>query len=277
MDRIATPRHYLMCKPTFFEVSYEINPWMDTTVATDAGLAVAQWEVLRDTYLSWGHTLDFIDPVDGLPDMVYAANGATVVDGLVYSAKFRYTERQPEGPLYQKWFADAGFVTHTAAEINEGEGDILMVGDDILAGWGFRTDLASHAELAQLTGRTVVSLELVNPHYYHLDTALTVLDADPAHPLVAYHPPAFSPASQQVLAERYPDALHIDEADAQHLGLNAVSDGLNVVIAPGATGLAAALRERGFRPHAVDTSELLKGGGGAKCCTLEIRGTADAR
>jgi len=277
MDRIATPRHYLMCKPTFFEVSYEINPWMDVTVATDAELAVAQWEVLRDTYLSWGHTLEFIDPVPGLPDMVYAANGATVIDGLVYSAKFRYAERAPEGPLYQKWFADAGFVTHTAAEVNEGEGDILMVGDDILAGWGFRTDIASHAELARLTGRTVVSLELVNPHYYHLDTALTVLDSDPAHPLVAYHPAAFSPASQQVLAERYPDALHIDDADAGHLGLNAVSDGLNVVVAPGAVGLAAALRERGFRPHPVDTSELLKGGGGAKCCTLEIRTAADAR
>ncbi|WP_372594500.1 dimethylarginine dimethylaminohydrolase family protein, partial [Actinotalea sp.] len=164
-----------------------------------------------------------------------------------------------------------------AAETNEGEGDILKVGDDILAGWGFRTDIASHAELAGLTGRTVVSLELVNPHYYHLDTALTVLDPDPAHPVIAYHPAAFAPASQQVLAERYPDALHIDDADAQHLGLNAVSDGLNVVIAPGATGFAAALRERGFRPHAVDTSELLKGGGGAKCCTLEIRGTAAAR
>ncbi len=271
MDRIATPRHYLMCKPTFFEVSYEINPWMDVTVATDADLAVAQWEVLRDTYLSWGHTLEFIEPVAGLPDMVYAANGATVIDGLVYSARFRYAERAPEGPLYQKWFADAGFVTHTAAEINEGEGDILMVGDAILAGWGFRTDIASHAELARLTGREVVSLELVNPHYYHLDTALTVLDSDPAHPLVAYHPPAFSPASQQVLAERYPDALHIDDADAGHLGLNAVSDGLNVVVAPGAVGLAAALREHGFHPVAVDTSELLKGGGGAKCCTLEIR------
>lgn len=271
MDRIATPRHYLMCKPTFFEVSYEINPWMDVTVATDADLAVAQWEVLRDTYLSWGHTLEFIEPVAGLPDMVYAANGATVIDGLVYSARFRYAERQPEGPLYQKWFADAGFVTHTAAEINEGEGDILMVGDAILAGWGFRTDIASHGELARLTGREVVSLELVNPHYYHLDTALTVLDSDPAHPLVAYHPAAFSPASQLVLADRYPDALHIDDADAQHLGLNAVSDGLNVVVAPGAVGLATALRERGFRPVAVDTSELLKGGGGAKCCTLEIR------
>ncbi|MDO8121612.1 arginine deiminase-related protein [Isoptericola sp. b490] len=271
MTRTATPRHYLMCRPTYFEVSYEINPWMDTAIETDAAVAVRQWEALRDAYLAWGHTVEYIDPIPGLPDMVYAANGATIVDGLVYSAKFRHPERQPEGPAYQKWFADAGFVTHTAEQVNEGEGDMLVVGDVILAGTGFRTDRAAHRELADLSGREVVTLELVNPHFYHLDTALTVLDADPAHPLIAYHPEAFSPASQAVLAERYPDAIHVAASEAAHLGLNAVSDGLHVVVAPRATGFAEQLRERGFEPHPVDTTELLKGGGGAKCCTLEIR------
>ena len=269
--RTSTPRHYLMCKPTFFEVSYEINPWMDVTRETSAELAVQQWEVLHQTFLDWGHTVELIDPIPGLPDMVYAANGATVVDGLVYSAKFRYPERAAEGPAYEKWFADHGYVTQTAEEVNEGEGDILMVGDVILGGSGFRTDPASHGELARLTGREVLTLELVNPHYYHLDTALTVLDSDPAHPLIAYYPPAFSPASLALLEERYPDAIIATDADAGHLGLNAVSDGRRIVVAPGALHFAQALRERGFEPHPVDTSELLKGGGGAKCCTLEIR------
>ena len=270
--RTSTPRRYLMCPPTHYTVSYEINPWMDRRIATDADLAVRQWETLRDLYLSWGHQVDLIDAAPGLPDMVYAANGATVVDGLVYSARFRYAERAPEGPLYQKWFADAGFVTHTAAEVNEGEGDILLVGDVLLAGSGFRTDPAAHRELAALTGRDVVTLELVNPHYYHLDTALTVLDADPAQPLVAYYPPAFSARSLAELHERYPDAVLATDDDAAVLGLNAVSDGRRVAMTPAAVDLAEALRERGFEPHPVDTSELLKGGGGAKCCTLEIRG-----
>ncbi|NTW41358.1 MAG: N-dimethylarginine dimethylaminohydrolase, partial [Cellulomonadaceae bacterium] len=105
MTRIATHRRFLMCSPRFFEVSYEINPWMDVTRATDTARAVAQWKVLYDTYIEWGHTVDLIEPIPGLPDMVYAANGATVVDGLVYSAKFRYPERAAEGPAYQKWFA----------------------------------------------------------------------------------------------------------------------------------------------------------------------------
>ncbi|WP_225755176.1 dimethylargininase [Actinotalea sp. Marseille-Q4924] len=271
VERASTPRRYLMCRPEHYTVSYEINPWMDVTRFTDRDLAVQQWETLYRTYLDWGHAVDLIDPIPGLPDMVYAANGATVVDGVVYSARFRYAERAPEGPAYEQWFADAGFTTRTAREINEGEGDILAVGDVLLAGYGFRTDRASHGELAELVGREVVSLELVNPHYYHLDTALAVLDSDASHPLVAYYPAAFSEESRTLLAAMYSDAIIATDRDADALGLNAVSDGRRVVLAPGAVDLAAELRARGFEPHAVDTSELLKGGGGAKCCTLEIR------
>lgn len=266
-----TRRHYLMCEPTHYTVSYEINPWMDSTRYTDAGLAVQQWQVLKEAFESFGHVVETIEPIPGLPDMVYAANGATVVDGLVYSAAFRYPERQPEGPAYEKWFADHGYVTHTAEQVNEGEGDILGVGDVLLAGTGFRTDRAAHDEIARVTGREVVSLELVDAHYYHLDTALAVLDSTTGREQVAYYPPAFSDSSRAELERRYPDAVIASEADAACLGLNAVSDGLNVVVAPGAVDLAAQLTARGFRPHPVDTSELLKGGGGAKCCTLEIR------
>ncbi|KQY42836.1 dimethylargininase [Cellulomonas sp. Root137] len=266
-----TDRRYLMCEPVHYTVSYEINPWMDKTRFTDADLAVRQWRTLRDTYLDLGHTVETIDPIPGLPDMVYAANGATVLDGVVYSAKFRYAERQPEGPAYQKWFADRGYVTHTAAETNEGEGDLLVVGDLVLAGTGFRTERSAHAELQELFGRPVISLDLVSPHYYHLDTALAVLSSDPADPQIAYFPPAFSAGSRAVLQQLFPDAVEATERDAVALGLNAVSDGYNVVVAPGAVDLAAAIAERGYNPIPVDTSELLKGGGGAKCCTLEIR------
>jgi len=289
--RPGQPRHYLMCRPTYFTVSYEINPWMDRRTPVDTPLAVAQWERLRDTYRDLGHVVETIEPVPGLPDMVYAANGATVVDGLVYSARFTHPERAPEGPAYLKWFADHGYVTHLAEHVNEGEGDLLVAGDVVLAGTGFRTDRAAHAEAAALWGREAVTLELVDPRFYHLDTALTVLRGndggappDGAHPAlagggvdVAYFPPAFSPAAQEVLRERFPDALLATEEDAVVLGLNAVSDGTHVVHAPRAERFAAALRERGYETLGVDTSELLRGGGGAKCCTLEVREPAGAR
>ncbi|MPV48594.1 N-dimethylarginine dimethylaminohydrolase [Pseudactinotalea sp. HY160] len=256
-----------MCRPTHYTVCYEINPWMDSARPTATALAIEQWERLRSTYLDLGHTVELIDPLPGCPDMVYAANGATVVDGVAYAANFRYEQRRPEAPAYLKRLADLGFAPAAAEFVNEGEGDMLFTGTYVLAGTGFRSEPAAHRELQEAIGRPVITLELVNPRYYHLDTALAVLTGD----LIAYYPPAFTPGSRAVLEHLFPDAIIAGEADAAVLGLNAVSDGEHVVVAPRATRLAAQFAERGLEPIPVDTSELLKGGGGAKCCTLELR------
>jgi N-dimethylarginine dimethylaminohydrolase len=260
-------KRFLMCRPTYFAVDYVINPWMDTSVPVDTKLAITQWTALRDTYRSLGHRVDEIDAVPGLHDMVFAANGATVVDGIVYGAQFRYPQRAPEAPAYLNWLADAGFETHEAKERNEGEGDLLLTRRFLLAGTGFRTDLAAHAEAQELFGHPVITLQLVDPRYYHLDTALAVLGED----TIAYLPEAFSLSSQRVLAQLFPDAIVAAPADAAVLGLNAVSDSHHVILPLQAKGLARQLAERGFEPVPVDLSELLKAGGGPKCCTLELR------
>ena len=268
VQRTATRRRYLMCAPEYFDVTYAINPWMSLDSQADAALAVQQWNDLRAAYLQLGHQVDLIAPQPGLPDMVFAANGGLVVDGRALGASFSHVERQAEGPAYLEWFSSNGFRSvHDPAEVNEGEGDLLTVGDVILAGTGFRTTPAAHAEVARVFGREVVTLHLVDPRFYHLDTALSVLDDE----TIAYYPGAFSTASQELLRRRYPDAIIATEADAAVLGLNAVSDGYNVVLTKHASQLAEALRDRGFHPIGVDLSELLKAGGGAKCCTLEIR------
>jgi N-dimethylarginine dimethylaminohydrolase len=263
----ATRRRYLMCRPTYFAVEYRINPWMDPTAPYDTGLAVEQWNNLRQTFVDLGHTVDEIDPVPGLPDMVFAANGATVVDSTVLTVQFRHPQRADEAPAYRGWFERAGFAVHEAKHINEGEGDLLLAGDFLLAGTGFRTVQAAHAQAQELFGRPAVTLHLVDPAYYHLDTALCVLDER----TVAYLPEAFSPGSRAVLRRLFPDAVLASPADAAVLGLNAVSDGRHVVLPAQATGLAAALRDRGYEPIGIDLSELRKAGGGPKCCTLEVR------
>jgi N-dimethylarginine dimethylaminohydrolase len=74
-----------------------------------------------------------------------------------------------------------------------------------------------------------------------------------------------------VLRERFPSAILVTEEDAAVLGLNSYSDGYNVVIASRAKDFERQLRERGYNPIGVDLSELLLGGGGVKCCTLELR------
>jgi N-dimethylarginine dimethylaminohydrolase len=266
-ERTATQRRYLMCEPQFFAVQYAINPWMDPSVPVDTELAVRQWRGLVDTYRRLGHDVSQIEPVEGLPDMVFAANGATVANNRVYGAKFLHAERAAEGPAYLRWFRAAGFDAHDAQFVNEGEGDLLVAGSRLLAGTGFRTDPAAHAEAGKFLGLPVVTLELVDPRYYHLDTALCVLDRDE----IAYFPGAFSVESQAVLRELYPDAIIATAADAAVLGLNAVSDGYHVVLPAEAIGLAATLRARGYLPVPVELSELRKAGGGPKCCTLELR------
>jgi N-dimethylarginine dimethylaminohydrolase len=267
--RTASARSYLMCPPAHFAVTYAINPWMRPDQPADADRAMRQWERLRQVYLELGHTVRLIDPVPGLPDMVFAANGATVVGGKVLGVRFRYPERAAEASAYLDWFRANGFGEVRAPRlVNEGEGDILYTGRVLIAGYGFRTDPAAHAELAETFGVPVISVRLVDPRFYHLDTAMCVLDTDTA----AYYPAAFDDAGRAALAAQFSELIEAGDADAEVFGLNAVSDGRHVVLPEQATGLAAQLAERGFEPIGVDLSELRKAGGGPKCCTLELRG-----
>ena len=265
-ERVARRRRYLMCPPEHFEVSYAINPWMDPARPVDRDLALAQWESLRQAYLGLGHEVHVITPEPGLPDMVFAANGGLVVSGQALGARFAFPQRSEEGPAYLRWLESAG-PAQPAGFVNEGEGDFIVVGDLVLAGTGFRTDPGAHTEVQELFGIPVISLQLVDPRFYHLDTALAVLDDR----TVAYYSDAFSPGSRGVLQRLFPDAILASEADAVVLGLNAVSDGRHVVLPDSALDLAAQLRVRGYVPVGVDLSELLKAGGSVKCCTLEIR------
>ena len=116
-------------------------------------------------------------------------------------------------------------------------------------------------------GRRVVSLRLVDPRFYPLDTALCVLDESTA----MYYPAAFDDAGRAALATAFDELIEAKDEDAEVLGLNAVSDGRHVVLSPQAVNLARSLSAHGFTPVPVDMSELLKAGGGPKCCTLELR------
>ena len=269
-ERRPTGRSVLMCRPEHFIVSYRINPWMHPAEPTDTKLAVRQWEELYDIYLDLGFDVQLIDPIAGLPDMVYAANGGFMLDGIAYGARFQYAERGPEGPAYMDWFRGAGFEVREPVSVNEGEGDFLLVGDTHPR----RHRVPQRRPLARRTrriyGREVVTLRLVDPSFYHLDTAIAVLDTTPGQEHIAYLPKAFDEASLAGSSSGI-RMRHREREDAAVLGLNSFSDGNNVVIASRAAGFERQLRERGYTPIGVDLSELLLGGGGVKCCTLELR------
>jgi N-dimethylarginine dimethylaminohydrolase len=265
--RRATLRTYLMCPPTHFTVRYSINPWMRLDEPVDADTAMAQWQMLLATLRGLGHTVELIAPQPELPDMVFAANGGIAIGDRAMTPRFRHPERSGESAYFGQAFSELGFrtVRHPRC-VNEGEGDCLYTGEFILAGSGYRSEPGAVPELEEFFGLRAVGLTLVDPRFYHLDTALAVLDEN----TVAYWPGAFAPVSQTVLREIWPDAILAEEADAAALGLNMISDGGNVVMASGCPTLQRRLEERGFAVHPVDTSELRKSGGGAKCCVLRL-------
>jgi len=254
-SRVPRRRRFLVCEPRHFAVQYAINPWMHPDTHVNADLAREQWQALIGAYRAHGHTVDIVEPAPGLPDMVFAANSAVVVDGRVFGALFHAPERRPESTHYDTWFKTAGFDVHRPEAVCEGEGDLV---------W---TTREAHREVQEFFGHPVISLTLTDPRFYHLDTALFVLDDDN----ISYYPEAFSPGSREVLARLYPDAVLATLDDAMAFGLNSVSDGRHVFIAPQAEALATALAGRGYVPVPVDLSEFRKAGGGIKCCTQEIR------
>ena len=266
-SQLPGQRRFLVCEPRFFDVRYAINPWMTDAGPVDLGLARSQWAALIAAYRAHGHTVEVVEPVADLPDMVFAANAALVLDGRVFASRFHAPQRRGEEAAYGAWFKAAGFPVYEAGSVCEGEGDLVPAGPYLLAGTGFRTTRDAHLEAQEHFGVPTVTLRLVDPRFYHLDTALFVLDER----TIAYYPAAFSPGSREVLRRLYPDAVIAEEDDALAFGLNSVSDGRHVFVAAQAGGLIARLAERGYVPVPVDLSEFRKAGGGIKCCTQEIR------
>lgn len=262
------PKRVLMCRPDFFDIEYEINPWMKKSNQVNQELAEKQWLQIHDIYNTLGIDVERIAPVDGLPDMVFTANGGMVIDGRVALPRFLNPERQGETTKFDDWFRANGFEETILPKNNfEGEGDCLFAQDTLFAGHGFRSDIKSHPELADFFGKEVVSLHLVNPSFYHLDTCFCPLNDE----VVMYFPGAFDQDSQAVISKRFKTVIEASPRDAAAFGLNAVPIGKNVVLSNQATGLHQQLKEHGLNPITTPITEFHKSGGGVKCLTLELR------
>lgn len=263
------PKTILMCAPEYFDIEYEINPWMHTDNQVNTNEAHVQWKYLHKVYTEkLGWDVQLVDPVPHLPDMVFTANGALLRDGKVALPRFRHPDRQPETARFEAWFRAAGYKDIYMPKYDfEGEGDALFWNDTLFAGYPWRTDKASHKEIGDFFGVEVISLQLADARFYHLDTALTIVSND----TVAIYPKAFTEASQQLIHDTVPNVIEASDTDAESYGLNAMSDGKNIVIPDKAAGLIRQYQARGFTVHPCEISEFQKSGGGVKCLTLELR------
>ena len=266
----STTARILMCPADYFGIEYEINPWMNMQQGTDPQLARRQWQRLYQTLCDLGAAIDLLEPIPGLPDLVFTANAGLVFHDMFLPARFRFGVRQGESPHFEKWARDRGLTLVPLPEsMNfEGAGDALFCGDTLFAGYRFRSDVRSHQWVGERLGVPALPLELVDPRFYHLDTCFC-----PVAPGVAiYYPGAFDEYGRSVLKDRIDRLVEVSAEEAVSFSCNAVVVGRSVVLNQGAPKLAAALETLGFNVRPLEFSEFIKSGGSAKCLTLRIDG-----
>jgi N-dimethylarginine dimethylaminohydrolase len=255
-----------MCPPDHFAVEYEINPWMKVQNAVDRPRAQQQWQELFLTYRRLGQTVELAQPMPGNPDMVFTANAGVVRNGKAVLSHFHHPERQGEEPFWWAAFHNRGYqVTLMPKDVSfEGAGDALFVGERLFCGYGFRTDRASHELVRDALDVEVVSLELVDPSFYHLDTCFCPLSKD----VVMFAPEAFSATSAKLIRRMVRHVIEVPTSVALDFVCNGVTIGDQVVSSTGLENLAEDLHHAGFRTTSLPMTEFMKAGGGVRCLSL---------
>jgi N-dimethylarginine dimethylaminohydrolase len=272
----------LVTDPAQFGVSYRINPWMEPGVwaADPAGHRAAarrSFAALAAALQSAGAALDVLSGVPGLPDMVFPANAAVVLDRAALVARFRHPERQGEERHFLGYFRrlQARGLLDEVAQLpagvfQEGAGDCLwdQRRGRFWAGYGQRSTRQAADEIATFFGQKLTALELVSARFYHLDVCFCPL----AGGEVLYYPPAFSAAALTAIRDLVApqDLIEATDEDARRFNVNAVNIGDCLVMASASPELVARLAERGYRVLQVDLAPFLLAGGGAYCMTLRL-------
>jgi lysine-ketoglutarate reductase/saccharopine dehydrogenase-like protein (TIGR00300 family) len=269
---MGSPERYLMCPPEYFQVDYVINPWMEGNIdRANGALAAEQWHRFQVILAGQG-TVELITPIAGSPDMVFTANAGLVLGDRAVLSRFLHRERQAEEPHFRDWFQQHGFRVHELPKDLpfEGAGDALFdrVSSLLWAGYGFRTELDTHALIAELLSVEVVSLRLVDKRFYHLDTCFCPLERG----FLMYYPPAFDARSNAQIERRVPmeKRLVLDETDAIHFAANAVNIGEALILHRASDALKTQLSVAGFQVFEAPLTEFIKSGGAARCLTLRL-------
>jgi N-dimethylarginine dimethylaminohydrolase len=260
----------LVCPPEFFGVDYVINPWMKGQLGrVDRSLAHAQWSELTEAFARVA-SVEEITPRNGSPDMCFTANAGLTAFGRVIPACFRMSERAKEEEPFIDWFTREGFdvVSLPGEDPFEGEGDALFQpGEPLLwAGYGVRSALEPHGVLGQTFGAEVISLRLVDPHFYHLDTCFAPLPDG----RLLYYPAAFDERSRHAIERRIPASkrIAVDADDAIGFACNVLRIEDQLFLNQASRRLRSSLGKWGFEIHVRPVGEFLKAGGGVKCLSL---------
>ena len=263
---------FLMCSPDHFGVHYSINPWMTDKIGkVDTRRATRQWEDFLSTLARFAE-IKFIQPQMHVPDLVFTANAGLLLKNKFIPSRFRHSERRDEEPFFEEWFQSHGYqvVEWPDSVFFEGAGDALPQPDRNLlwAANGFRTDLKAHSMLASEIKMQIVSLRLVNPDFYHLDTCFCPLQDGK----VMYYPKAFDTQSLTLIEEHTApeNRIPVSDEDARYFACNAVLVGNNIILNHASENLKNKLADAGYTVFIAPVTEFMKAGGANKCLTFEL-------
>jgi N-dimethylarginine dimethylaminohydrolase len=260
----------LMCSPRHYGIEYEINPWMSRRRQSTPQEAWTQWQELR-RLLEDRLAVDIrvIEPQRGLPDMVFTANAGLVYRNKFIVSNFRHDVRRGEAGFFAEWFRQQGFeIIHLPEDhCFEGEGDLLKGGDCWFAGYHIRSDITGHQKVAEIIEQEILSLELTNDWFYHLDTCFCPLRE--GHAL--FYPMAFDSYARKVLENNIPQLIAVSEEEAVKLACNAIVTGDSIVMSAGCPKVREQLESLGFTVFEMPLGEFHKAGGSAKCLVLWIQ------
>jgi len=272
----------MMSAPDHFEVSYRINPWMDPVQWKSSAEELRRqadrgWFALKQMYERLGADVKIQPAQAGLPDLVFTANSALVLDRTALLARFRHPERRMElghnraffESLRSRGWIDS--IVETPDDLYfEGAGDAIWDASRklIWTGWGQRTSLPMAGVIARMFSVPTVPLELVDPRFYHLDTCLCVLSGGE----VLYYPAAFSTQSRDTIRDLVGKDRLIEAgaADAEHLAVNSVCLSDQIVMCYASDTLRDLLTQRGYEVHVVPLESFNRSGGSAYCLTLRL-------
>jgi N-dimethylarginine dimethylaminohydrolase len=282
-----TKPRILMCPPDHFGVNYAINPWMDPNswARDDHALAAAsrrEWAALRRRLTELGATVELIRPAPGLPDLVFTANAAVVLDRKALLARFRHPQRQREQDHFERAFRTLQrrglideVITLPDALVLEGAGDCVwdQARGLFWMGHGPRSDAAARDIIADVYDAEVMALALADPRFYHMDTAFCPLPRGE----VLFIPDAFTPDGRARIHERVAPAQRIEVGvdDACRLAANAVCLGDTLVMSACSDRLRGRLMEHGYRVVTTPLDSFLRSGGAAFCLTLRLDRQSD--
>jgi N-dimethylarginine dimethylaminohydrolase len=258
----------LLCPPDFYEVRYEINPWMSVTQAPDHEMAVAQWKGLHRALLDIGCEVESLMAQREWPDMVFTANAGLVQGSRVLLSNFHHAERAGESPWHMRWFEEHGYdVARLPTHLSfEGEGDALRCDGSWICGHGFRTDEPAHRWVEDWTREPALSVRLVDAHFYHLDTCFCPLRDD----MAMWYPGAFDATGQDAIRMVAGELIEISEVEARRFACNAIVSETHVVMPEGCPDAETQLKTRGYEVHPLPMSEFIKAGGACKCLALVL-------